>query len=156
MLASPRRITGLSTGGRLLPENSIPDEVSAVAVNARGDVLVLPRGGRKWPESNVLDQTPIPVPTIFVFDAPTGRLLTKWGEKLFALSHSLRVDHENNVWVTDVALHQVYKFSRDGKLLLTLGDRGIAGAVSSRAYPNPRNAIFSMASANRSSSAGAV
>ena len=115
-------------GWPVLPENSILDEVTAVAVNARGDVLVLQRGGRKWPESDVLDQTLIPVPTIFVFDGPTGRLLTEWGEKLIALPHSLTVDHEDNVWVTDVALHQVYKFSPDGRLLLTLGGRGIAGA----------------------------
>ena len=118
-------------GWPVLPENSILDEVSAVAVNAHGDVLVLQRGGRKWPESDMLDQTPIPVPTIFVFDGRTGSLLTKWGEKLFALPHSLTVDREDNVWVTDVALHQVYKFSRDGKLLLRLGERGIAGADTS-------------------------
>ncbi|MEK6410511.1 MAG: peptidyl-alpha-hydroxyglycine alpha-amidating lyase family protein [Acidobacteriota bacterium] len=89
------------------------------------------RGGRRWPDSGVLDQTPIPVPTIFVFDGRTGRLLAKWGEKLFALPHSLTVDRKDNVWVTDVALHQVYKFSPDGKLLLTLGGRGIAGNDSS-------------------------
>jgi len=32
-----------------------------------------------------------------------------------------------NNWLTDVALHQVYKFTHDGKLLLTLGERGVSG-----------------------------
>lgn len=118
-------------GWPVLPDNYVLDEVTAVGVDSRGNVLVLQRGGRKWPDSGVLDQTPIVVPTVFVFDGRTGRLLNKWGEKLFALPHSLTVDRQDSVWVTDVALHQVYKFSRDGKLLLTLGERGIPGADNS-------------------------
>ena len=31
------------------------------------------------------------------------------------------MDHHDNVWVTDTALQQVFKFSNDGQLLLTLG-----------------------------------
>src|ERR1051325_3386362 len=96
-------------GWPVLPENSILDEVSAVAVNSSGNVLVLQRGGRKWPESDVLDQTPIGVPTVFVFDGSTGRLLRKWGANLFALPHSVTVDRQDNVWITDVALNQVFK-----------------------------------------------
>ncbi len=114
-------------GWPVLPENTIFDEVSAVAVDSRGNVLVLQRGGRKWPDSDVLDQTPIPMPTVFVFDGRKGVPIAIWGEKVFALPHSLTVDEQDNVWVTDVALHQVFKFSHDGKLLLTLGERGVAG-----------------------------
>ncbi|HEY6243359.1 MAG TPA: peptidyl-alpha-hydroxyglycine alpha-amidating lyase family protein [Pyrinomonadaceae bacterium] len=114
-------------GWPVLPENSVLDEVSAVAVNSSGNVLVLQRGGRKWPESDVLDQTPIGVPTVFVFDGSTGRLLRKWGANLFALPHSVTVDRQDNVWITDVALNQVFKFSHDGRLVLTVGERGIAG-----------------------------
>ena len=118
-------------GWPVLPENTIFEEVSSVAVNSRGNVLVLQRGGRTWPDSEVLDQTPIADPTVFVFDGRTGVPLALWGQKLFALPHSLTVDEHDNVWVTDVALHQVFKFSRDGKLLLTLGERGVAGDDSS-------------------------
>ena len=38
-------------GWPVLPENTILDEVSAVAVDSHDDVLVLQRGGRKWPDS---------------------------------------------------------------------------------------------------------
>jgi len=114
-------------GWPVLPENSVLNEVSAVAVESHGNVLVLQRGGRQWPDSDVLDQTPILVPTVFVFDGRNGRLLKKWGEKLFALPHSVTVDPQDNVWFTDVALNQVFKFSPEGKLLLTLGERGVAG-----------------------------
>jgi len=110
-----------------LPDNTVLDEVSSVAVDSSGSVLVLQRGGRQWPDSDVLDTTPIAVPTVFVLDGRTGRLLKKWGDRLFALPHSVTVDRQDNVWVTDVAWHQVFKFSRDGKLVLTLGERGVAG-----------------------------
>jgi peptidylamidoglycolate lyase len=114
-------------GWPVLPENTILDEVSAVAVDSHDNVLVLQRGGRKWPDSGPLDVSPIPVPTVFVFDGRTGLLLTKWGGNILALPHSLTVDSEDNVWITDVALHQVLKFSQDGKLLLRLGERAVAG-----------------------------
>ncbi|HSS21643.1 MAG TPA: peptidyl-alpha-hydroxyglycine alpha-amidating lyase family protein [Pyrinomonadaceae bacterium] len=114
-------------GWPVLPENNILDEVSAVAVDSFENVFVLQRGGRKWPDSDVLDKTPIRVPTIFVFDGRTGRMLTKWGENTLALPHSITVDGKDNVWVADVALNQVFKFSHDGKLLLELGERAVAG-----------------------------
>jgi peptidylamidoglycolate lyase len=110
-----------------LPENSILDEVSAVGVDSESNIFVLQRGGRKWPGNDILDKTLIEVPTIFVFHGRTGALLKKWGEKLFALPHSLTIDSKDNIWVADVALHQVFKFSHDGKLLLTLGESGISG-----------------------------
>jgi DNA-binding beta-propeller fold protein YncE len=114
-------------GWPVLPENVMFDEVSAVAVDASGGVLVLQRGGRQWPDSDVLDQTLIAMPTVFVFDGQTGVLRKAWGKDSFALPHSVTVDSRDNVWITDVALNQVFKFSRDGSLLLTLGERGVAG-----------------------------
>jgi DNA-binding beta-propeller fold protein YncE len=114
-------------GWPVLPENAVFDEISSVGVDSRGNVFVLHRGGRQWPDSDVLDLTPIPAPAVLVFDAQTGHLLTRWGEKRFALPHSLTVDRDDNVWITDVALHQVYKFTPDGRLLLTLGERAAPG-----------------------------
>jgi peptidylamidoglycolate lyase len=43
------------------------------------------------------------------------------------MPHGLTIDGHDNVWLTDVALQQVYKVSPEGKLLLTLGERGVAG-----------------------------
>lgn len=47
-------------------------------------------------------------------------------------SHGLHVDRDNNIWITDFVGkdgrgHAVYKFSPDGKLLMTLGKPGTAG-----------------------------
>jgi len=63
-----------------------------------------------------------------VFDGATGRFLREWGADRFAMPHGLTVDGHDNVWVTDVALQQVFEFSPEGKLLMVLGERGVAGA----------------------------
>jgi peptidylamidoglycolate lyase len=64
---------------------------------------------------------------VFIFDRQKGVPLAMWGENVFALPHSLTVDEQDNVWVTDVAWHQIFKLSHVGKPLLTLGERGVTG-----------------------------
>lgn len=114
-------------GWPVLPDNTILDEVSAVAVDSSENVFVLQRGGRKWPDNDKFDTTPIVVPTVFVFNGRTGALLKTWGANVLALPHSITTDKDDNVWIADIALHQVFKFSRDGKLLMQLGQRGVSG-----------------------------
>ena len=46
---------------------------------------------------------------------------------MFTTAHGLTVDHRDNVWVTDSKRHQVFKFSHDGKLLMTLGAKDVPG-----------------------------
>jgi len=51
---------------------------------------------------------------------------------MFVQPHGLSLDAEGNVWVTDVNAsngkgHQVFKFSRDGGVLMRLGKPGVAG-----------------------------
>jgi DNA-binding beta-propeller fold protein YncE len=78
---------------------------------------------------------------ILKFDS-TGTLLRSFGAGMFLSPHGIFVDRDGNLWVTDCACtgsaeqrnskgadgqplgHQVYKFSPEGKLLLTLGKRG--------------------------------
>jgi peptidylamidoglycolate lyase len=64
---------------------------------------------------------------VLVFDGGTGGLRASWGAHIFAMPHGLTIDRDNNVWITDVALQQVFKFSHEGRLLMTIGERGIAG-----------------------------
>ena len=114
-------------GWPVLPEGEMLGAVAGVGADSHDDVLVFHRARRTWPASNVLDLTPIDAPTVLRFDGRTGALLGRWGANLFAMPHGLTVDREDNVWLTDVALQQVYKLSHDGHLLLTLGERGVAG-----------------------------
>src|SRR5207249_8287639 len=55
-----------------------------------------------------------------------------FGAGMFIFPHGLFVDRDGNVWVTDGRGkggkgHQVFKFSPDGKLLMTLGKAGVTG-----------------------------
>ena len=45
------------------------------------------------------------------------------------MPHGLSIDTETNVWLTDVAMHQVFKYS-NGKLILTLGEAFVPGSDS--------------------------
>lgn len=114
-------------GWPILPEGEVLGSVAGVGVDSHGNVFVFHRAGRTWPDSDVLELTPIAPPTIDVFDGRSGALSTRWGANLFAMPHGLTIDDHDNVWLTDVALQQVYKYSHDGHLLLTLGERGVAG-----------------------------
>lgn len=40
----------------------------------------------------------------------TGTVLLEWGRSMFFLPHGLTIDSLGNYWITDVAMHQVFKF----------------------------------------------
>jgi hypothetical protein len=63
---------------------------------------------------------------IMAFDK-NGKFLRGWGQGMFKTTHFLKTDRDGNVWVTDRGDHQVFKFSADGKLLMTLGRKGVIG-----------------------------
>jgi|SRR5689334_10502587 len=125
--AAPAKPYHVVHGWPVLSLTQVPDEVSAVAVDSHDHVFVLTRGGRQWPATGPADTTAIAGTTVSVFDGPSGRLLATWPGSLFALPHSITVDSRDNVWITDVAWHQVFEFSSAGRLLLTLGQRGVPG-----------------------------
>jgi sugar lactone lactonase YvrE len=88
-----------------------------------------------------------PADVVLKFD-PSGKMVKSFGPGLMIFPHGIHVDREGNIWVTDgqdnlprrrpgqpadaplppkpdkVVGHQVFKFSPDGKLLLTLGKPG--------------------------------
>jgi len=89
------------------------------------------------------------VDVVLKFDA-SGKLVKSFGAGMFVFPHGIHVDRDGNIWVTDgqdnfpqtgrgrgadpsappppppakPVGHQIYKFSPDGKLLLTLGKAG--------------------------------
>ena len=68
---------------------------------------------------------------ILEFDQ-SGKLLKSFGGGMFVFPHGLYVDKQGNIWVTDGQAKdgkgdQVFKFSPQGKVLLTLGKAGVAG-----------------------------
>ncbi|XP_045113958.1 peptidyl-glycine alpha-amidating monooxygenase B-like isoform X5 [Portunus trituberculatus] len=107
-------------------------QVVAVALDSAGDVVVFHRGERSWDGStfkgNILRDTskPIKSPTLLHLRKDTGHIIDKWGENFFFVPHGLTLDKNNNIWVTDVGMHQVFKFPAgygNGQPLLSLGTR---------------------------------
>lgn len=64
---------------------------------------------------------------ILQFDT-SGKLLKSVGAGLLASPHKMTIDHEGNLWMADNTAHVVYKLNPDGKVLLTLGKKGVSGS----------------------------
>jgi peptidylamidoglycolate lyase len=109
-----------------LPEGHVLGPSAGVGVTSRGTALVFHRADRYWSEP--LPTDPIAAPTIVEFNLQTGDLVRAFGAGQFAMPHGLTVDGDDNIWVTDVALHQVFKLSPEGDVLMTLGERAVPGA----------------------------
>ena len=101
------------------------------------------------------------LPTILKFN-PTGAVVKSFGAGMIIFPHGIHVDRDGNIWVTDgqdnapaqtgavttsaaerigpapgaTKGHQVFKFSPDGKLLMTLGRPGGAAAPEYFYQPN--------------------
>ncbi len=125
-------------GWPVLPDGMVLGQVSGVAVDSHNHVFVFHRAEGSW----ATDKThAIVSPTILCLDGASGKLLASWGENRFLEPHGLRVDAHDNVWVTDRALQQVFKFSHDGKLLLTIGTERVAG-VDATHFDKPTDIAF--------------
>ncbi|XP_026864795.2 peptidyl-glycine alpha-amidating monooxygenase B isoform X5 [Electrophorus electricus] len=113
-------------------------QVSGLALDSSENLIIFHRGDHRWGvnsfDSNAIYQQkalgPIQQSTILVVDPVKGSVLKASGRNMFYLPHGITTDKDNNYWVTDVALHQVLKLSRDGKdtLLLTLGEAFVPGS----------------------------
>ena len=79
--------------------------VSWVATDRKGLVYLLQRGDKADP--------------VVVIDRD-GKVVRSWGKGLYTTPHAIRIDPQGNVWTTDAATSMVYKFSPEGKTLLTI------------------------------------
>jgi sugar lactone lactonase YvrE len=86
---------------------------------------------------------------VLVRTAPYFRVFTRDGkfvkafgdDGLFESAHSVTIDAQGFLWVTDSAAHVVHKFNPDGRLLMTLGKKGVAGDNTSRDLFNQPNHV---------------
>lgn len=115
-------------GWPTLPADHVLGLCAGVGVDSHNHVFIFHRSGRQW--STPFPTEPIAAATVSIVDGPSGKLLGSWGAGQFIMPHGLTIDRDDNVWLTDVGLHQVFKFTPEGKLLLTLGERGQPGADS--------------------------
>jgi sugar lactone lactonase YvrE len=98
---------------------------SWIAADRKGQVVVLVRTA--------------PYFRVFTRD---GAFVRAFGEDgLFESAHSLTIDTTGNLWVTDSAAHTVHKFGPDGRALMTLGRKGVAGDNAARDLFNQPNHV---------------
>ena len=115
-----------------------------------------------------------PLNSIYLFDG-TGNVQKAFGAGMLLSPHGIDVDRDGNVWVTDcsctlgrnaqpqnpAAGHQVFKFSPDGKLLMTLGKAGGARSSDSGYFWQPNDVLVApngeiYVAEGHSSSAGSI
>ncbi|XP_053147344.1 peptidyl-glycine alpha-amidating monooxygenase isoform X4 [Hemicordylus capensis] len=106
-------------------------QVSGLALDPNSNLVIFHRGDHIW-DSNSFDSSyvyqqkglgPIKESTILVVDPSNSVVRHSTGKNMFYLPHGLSIDKNGNYWVTDVALHQVFKLASHGveSPLLTLG-----------------------------------
>ena len=93
-----------------LPDGMTWGAPSSVAMTSTGHILIFHRGSSPLVE---FDQ-----------DGKFVRALTV---EPYERPHGLRVDAQDNIWMTDVNGHTVTKMNQQGKVLLVLGTKGRAG-----------------------------
>ncbi|XP_074239253.1 peptidyl-glycine alpha-amidating monooxygenase isoform X6 [Saimiri boliviensis] len=101
----------------------LPGQVSGVALDPKNNLVIFHRGDRVWAinsfDSKFVYQQrglgPIEEDTILVIDPNNAAVLQSSGKNLFYLPHGLSIDKDGNYWVTDVALHQVFKLDPNNK-----------------------------------------
>ncbi len=89
---------------------------------------VFHRGSRVWDGASFdtahvmpAATSPVAADAVLALDVGTGAVLSSFGAAQFLMPHGLSTDAWGNVWLTDVGLHQVFKYSAGGARLLALG-----------------------------------
>ncbi len=117
MLQPPRRATGNDDG---LSATCEPTEKRGWERRYHHTIFVVNRNGdvvQDWPHLNK------------IFDMKCGR-----GPHKIKMSP---YDPEKHVWIFDDQLHEIHKFTYDGKLVMTLGTRGQRGRDAGKLFDRP-------------------
>jgi sugar lactone lactonase YvrE len=112
-----------------LPADLTPwnQSTSSITADGKGNVVVLVRA--------------VPFFRMFTRD---GKFVKAWGtaDDFSGTAHSIMFDPEGNIWTTDAQNgHVVQKYDASGKLLMTLGKKGMAGDDTSTDLFNAPNAV---------------
>src|SRR5215471_12517437 len=130
LLAIVLRVSCLSAQTSAVPElqyRSVPDflhlpadlyfgEVTGVAVNSQGHIFVFSRGNTTGPAYGAA------AAQLLEFDRE-GKFLREIGHNLYAWSyaHTVKIDPQDNIWVTDKGSDVVVKFTPEGRVAMVFG-----------------------------------
>jgi sugar lactone lactonase YvrE len=116
-----------------LPHNMYFGEASGVAVNSKGHVFVLSRGNTAGPAYAAA------AAQLLEFDGK-GAFIGEMGKNLYAWSfaHSVKVDPQDNIWVTDKGSDMVIKFDPEGRVLMVFGRKQEASDEETGPLKHPK------------------
>src|SRR6201995_3699215 len=116
-----------------LPHNMYFGEVSGVAVNSKGPLIVLSRGPTSGPAYAAA------ATQLLEFDAK-GNFIGEMGKNLYAWSfgHTVKVDPQDNIWVTDKGSDMVIKFDPEGHVLMVFGRKQEASDEDTEPLKHPK------------------
>jgi sugar lactone lactonase YvrE len=116
-----------------LPKNMYFGEVSGVAVNSKGHVFALSRGNTSGPAYAAA------ATQLLEFDAK-GNFVGEMGKNLYAWSfaHDVKVDPQDNIWVTDKGSDMVIKFDPEGRVLMVFGRKQEASDEDTAPLKHPK------------------
>ncbi len=98
---------------------------TGVGIDQDDHIFIFHRTGRNW--TTPFPDSLISQNTVLELENESGKIINSWGANYFIMPHGLTVDKQNNIWLTDVGLHQIFKFSHDGNLLMKLGVAKVPG-----------------------------
>jgi hypothetical protein len=116
-----------------LPQNLYLGEVSGVAVNSKGHIFAFSRGSTTGPAYAAA------AAQLLEFDAD-GNYLREIGHNLYAWSfaHTVKIDHSDNIWVTDKGSDMVIEFDPDGHVQMVFGRKQEASDEGTEALKHPK------------------
>jgi streptogramin lyase len=99
-----------------LPPDLHLGEATGVAVNSKGHIFVFSRGNSTGPAYAAS------AAHLLQF-APDGRFIREIGHNLYAWSfaHTVKIDKDDNIWVTDKGSDMVIKFNPEGRVVMVFG-----------------------------------
>ncbi len=116
-----------------LPPDLYLGEAVGVAVNSKGHIFVFSRGSTTGPAYAAA------AAQLLEF-APDGKFLREIGHNLYAWSfaHSVKVDKDDNIWVTDKGSDMVIKFNPEGRVVMVFGRKQEASDEGTAPLKHPK------------------
>jgi sugar lactone lactonase YvrE len=116
-----------------MPTNMYLGEVSGVAVNSKGHIFVLSRGNTNGPAYAAA------AAQLLEFDGQ-GKFVREIGKNLYAWSfaHAVKIDPQDNIWVTDKGSDMVIKFDPEGHVLMVFGRKQEASDEDTGPVKHPK------------------
>src|ERR1700726_4628459 len=116
-----------------LPADFYLGEAVGVAVNSKGHIFVFSRGSTTGTAYGAA------AAQLLEF-APDGKFLREIGHNLYAWSfaHSVRIDHDDNIWVADKGSDMVIKFNPQGRVALVFGRKQEASDEGTEPLKHPK------------------